>query len=153
MPVAEDLVGTFACEAKNGAGTGEMCTVSVNNPVAALAGVDGSNGQANGAVENSYAYIAFGGGAVTVIVFVFALVSILFCRKRYGFTATKYNLENIRRSPGGRSMDETVGLDGSKPTSALIDPSANTHPRSNLRNAGGRSPAPGKRDAYKLYRL
>ena len=127
-PMTEDLVGTFACKAANIAGSGELCEISVNNPVAALAGVEGSNGQ--GSVDENelnYTYIAFGGGAVVAIIFALALLSILICRKRYGFSGTKYNLDNMRRSQGERNMDEDItSHETSKPTSALITQSANS---------------------------
>merc|ERR1712223_1475926 len=77
-PVTEDLVGTFACKAANIAGSGELCEISVNNPVAALAGVEESNGKTSGEQDElNYTYIAFGGGAVVAIMFALALLSIL----------------------------------------------------------------------------
>ena len=65
-----------------------MCEISVNNPVAALAGVEESNGKSSGEHDElNYTYIAFGGGAVVAIMFALALLSILICRKRYGYNA------------------------------------------------------------------
>ena len=104
-----------------------MCEISVNNPVAALAGVEESNGKASGEHDElNYTYIAFGGGAVVAIVFALALLSILICRKRYGFSGTKYNLDNTRRTQAERNLDEDIAShETSKPTSALITQSAN----------------------------
>ena len=126
-PIAEDLVGTFACKAANVAGSGELCEISVNNPVAALAGVEGSNGKGSGEEDElNYTYIAFGGGAVVAVIFALALLSILICRKRYGFSGTKYNLDNMRGRQGERNHDDDiVSHETSKPTSALIAQSAN----------------------------
>ena len=154
IPVAEDLVGTFACEARNSAGSGELCEVSVNNPVAALAGVDGSNGKNNGEEDQlNYTYIAFGGGTVVVIVFVLSLLSILICRKRYGFPGTKYNLDNVRGASSGRTMeDDIISHEGLKPTSALITPCANTHSKCNTRSNVGFSAGHGNYQTRKSNR-
>ena len=104
MPIEEDLVGTFTCEAKNSADVGESCIVIVNNPVAPLTRVDGANGQANGTDQSDYTYIAFAGGTAIVIMFVLTLLSIPICRKHYRFTGAKYNNSyRVGRTPGGRS--------------------------------------------------
>ena len=143
-------MGTFACEATNIAGSGELCEISVNNPVAALAGVEGSNGQSNSEDnELNYTYVAFGGGAVVAVVFTLALLSILFCRKRYGFSSTKYSLDNMRGAPSERNLEDDISNhEASKPTSALINQSANTHNKCNSRNVG-HSVLHGKYVSYK----
>ena len=127
MTLEGDFVGTFTCKARNVAGVGEGCTVVVNNPVAALAGTDGVKGQSNGKVQSDYTFVAFGGSAVFGILFVFALLSILICRKRYGFVGTsKYNIGNkdvTCREGNGRSMEEIENHEDTRATSALIDPS------------------------------
>ena len=135
LPVGEDLVGTFACEARNTAGSSELCEISVNNPVAALAGVEGSNGPANGVDDElNYTYVAFGGGAVVAVIFAISLLSILVCRKRYGFTGNKYSLSKFRSGETGHRNAEDDIVDSSKPTSALINQCANN--KSIPRNVG-----------------
>ena len=136
IPVTEDLVGTFVCEARNAAGLGELCEISVSNPVAALAGVEGSNGHASGEKnEINYTYIAFGGGAVIALVFAVSLLSILICRKRYGFSGTKYSLDNFKGTPGERNGedDDIATHESANPTSALINQCANTHTKHSSR--------------------
>ena len=132
------------------AGPGELCEISVNNPVAALAGVEGSNGKSNGEdKELNYTYIAFGGGAIVAVVFTLSLLSILFCRKRYGFSSTKYSLENMRGGPSERNLEDDISNpEASKPTSALINQSANTHSKCSSRGAG-HSVLHGKYVSYK----
>ena len=67
--------------------------------------------------------------------FALALISILVCRKRYGFSGTKYNLDNMRRTQGERNMDEDItNHETSKQTSALIAQSANN--KCNSRSVG-----------------
>ena len=79
----EGIVGTFSCEAKNIAGLGERCAITVNGPVAALV------------AETDYTYLMFGGGSV-VVVLVLIVVSIVACRRH---STAKYNTSTTATGP------------------------------------------------------